>query len=300
MSHTVRLYIWNLSHGGKSRSESEFRIQVTGIEAFEPEPDGRTLILGWADDFGVFAGFDIQHRLGRLGASPSIQITATTLQAGYADGAAKQDKTQGEWALALRPEKLGRYVQHLASAHLSDLDPILAPEESAAADPLASEIAHLANDSAGFDLDAVGAADLRAEMIAGVDDVLAALAADQNPVAQMGHNQPPGPIEDDGLAPEVEAAARQIRDELKSEKPDARAVGNAGAFLAWAGRMLQIAKEEGAKVLDKGKDMAREYLAKALWGAAGTLGITFKEEIVELLRKVATGVLNWLQHITFF
>ena len=46
--------------------------------------------------------------------------------------------------------------------------------------------------------------------------------------------------------------------------------------------------------------MAREYLAKALWGAAGTIGVMFKEEIVETLRHLARSVLNWLQHISIF
>ncbi|MGE3746735.1 MAG: hypothetical protein AB7G25_13695 [Sphingomonadaceae bacterium] len=298
VSHTARLYIWNLSHGGKSRSESEFRIQVTGISGFEPEPNGRTLILGWSEEFGVFVGFDVQHRLGPLGASPSIQITAATLQAGGANGAAKQDKGKGEWALAVRPDKLGRYVQHLAAAHAGNLGPILADERDPAADPLASEIAILAN-SAEFDLDVAGESELRTEMTGRVAGILAALgSAKPEPPPQMGHNQPPGPIDESALGPDIEAAARQIKSELESDTPDASAVGRAGAFLAWAGKILQIAKQEGAKVLEKGKDLAREYMAKALWGTAGTLGATFKEELVDLLRRLAGSILNWLQHIS--
>jgi ABC-type nitrate/sulfonate/bicarbonate transport system substrate-binding protein len=114
----------------------------------------------------------------------------------------------------------------------------------------------------------------------------------------MGHNQPPGPIDESALGPDIEAAARQIKSELESDTPDASAVGRAGAFLAWAGKILQIAKQEGAKVLEKGKDLAREYMAKALWGTAGTLGATFKEELVDLLRRLAGSILNWLQHIS--
>ncbi|WP_129793961.1 hypothetical protein [Sphingosinicella sp. CPCC 101087] len=298
--HTVRLYIWNLSHGGKSRSASEFRIQVTGIDGFEPEPGGRTLILGWSDDFGVFAGFDVQHRLGKLGASPSIQITAATLKSAGADGGALQDKTKGEWAVALRPDKLGRYAQHLSTVHSGKLDPILAPDDSPAADPLASEIAHLARDSTEFNLDAPEEADLRTDLIAGVDEVLAALnTGKQDPPAGMGHNQPPGPIDKHpGLAPEIEVAAQELKADLSLGKPDPREIGRAGAFLAWAGKILQMAKQEGAKVLDKGKDMAREYMAKALWGTTATLGVTFKEELVEMLRHLAKGILNWLQQIS--
>lgn len=300
--HVVRLYIWNLSHGGKSRSASEFRIQVTGIECFEPEPHGRTLLLGWGEEFGVFAGFDVRHRLGHLGASPSIQITAATLQAADILGAEKQDKTKGEWAVAVRPDKVGRYVQHLADAHAGDLEPIIATDDSPYADPLSSEIASLSNEGVAFDIDVPGESELRVEVLARVDEVLAALDGEnQESPAQIGHNQPPGPVEDHSeLGHDIKAAAQQIKDELTSNAADPRAVGRAGAFLAWAGRVLEVAKREAAKVLDKGKDMVREYLAKALWGAAGTIGVMFKEEIVELLRHLASGVLNWLQHVTIF
>ena len=241
--HTVRLYTWNLSHGGKSRSEEEFRIQVTGIERFEPEANGRTLILGWSEEFGVFAGFDVQHRLGALGSSSSIQINATTLTTAGADGAAKQDKSKGEWALGVRPDKLGRYVQHLAAAHSGDLGPILEADDRPTADPLASEITLLANGADRFDLDTSEEANLRAQVIAGVDDVLAALdARREETTPQIGHNQPPGPIEDQPvLAPDIEAAAQEIREQLRSGEPDPRAVGRA-AFLAWAGKLLEFAK----------------------------------------------------------
>jgi hypothetical protein len=297
--HTVRLYIWNLSHGGKSRSESEFRIQVTGINGFEPEPNGRTLILGWSEEFGLFAGFDVQHRLGALGASPSIQINAATLQAGGANGASKQHKGKGEWALCIRADKLGRYVQHLASAHAGDLDPILADETSPSADPLASEIAILAN-SEQFNLDAVGEPELRADMIAGIETVLTALGSAQpDPPPEMGHNNPPSPMDEQPvLGPDIEDAVQQIKLQLEAETPDASVIGRAGAFVAWAGKILEIARQEGAKVLDKGRDLAREYVVKALWGTAGTFGVIFKEEIVQLLRDLARSVLYWLQNIS--
>lgn len=302
VSHTVRLYIWNLSHGGKSRSEAEYRIQVTGIEEFKPEPNGRTLVLGWSEDFGVFAGFDVQHRTGTLASSPSIQITTTTLKSGETAGAALQDKKKGEWAIAFRPDKLGRYVQHQAAAHSGDLAPILADEFSQAADPLASEILHIAESGPGFDPSATGQDELVSQIFTDVDKILAALtpASDPGP-APIGHNQPPGPIDDEPtLAQQIEAAANQIKDELNSKIPDARKVGRAGAVLAWAGRILILARKEGAKVWDKAKDVARENMAKALWGAGGTLTVTFKDELVEWLRHAGSSILTWLQNIVVF
>lgn len=43
--------------------------------------------------------------------------------------------------------------------------------------------------------------------------------------------------------------------------------------------------------------MAREHMAKVLWGTVGTVGLRFKEEIVEALGNLAGIVLNWLSHI---
>ena len=300
VEHTVRLYIWNLSHGGKTRSSEEFRIQVTGIDRFEPEPNGRTLLLGWGDDFGVFAGFDIQRRLSTFGASPSIQIKAATLQAAGETGAGTQDKGRGENAIGLRPDKLGRYVQHLAKVHAGNLEPLLAPETDKEADPLTSEISRLANDSVDFNLDASGGDDLREDIISAAHELLAALETDDpDAPPHIGHNQPPEEIDDhQELAPEIEEATSQILSELSSPQPDARRVGNAGAFLAWAGRLLQLAREEGARVLDKGKDLAREYAVKVLGRSVTAAVLFYKEEIIELLRKVASAILQWLQHIS--
>ncbi len=135
VKHTVRLYIWNLSHGGRTRSQDEFRIQVTGVDRFEAERNGRTVILGWGEDFGVFAGFDAQYRLGPFGASPSIQIKSATLKAAVGNGVEIQDKGNGEYAVGLRPDKLGRYIQHLQEVHAGNLDPILSPGESSNGEP---------------------------------------------------------------------------------------------------------------------------------------------------------------------
>ena len=234
VNHVVKLYVWNLSHGGKSRSQDEYRIQITGIETFEPEQNGRTLLLGWSDDFNVFAGFDVQRRLGKMGASPSIQISARTLQAGFESGASLQDKSKDEFAVALIPEKLGRYVQHLSTAHQGDLHPVLASEEDPASDPLASEISRIELDAKSFDLAAGGESDLRSEILAGVADLLAGFDLDgQQAPAQIGHNSPPGPVEDpDDVVAEVEAAATKIKVELEAEEPDVRQVAESGSFLA--------------------------------------------------------------------
>jgi putative restriction endonuclease len=72
-SYLVRIYIWNLTHGGgEKRPVDEYRIQITGIKKFVRLKDEKTLILGWWDRRKVFAGFDYTKHSGPLGYSPSI------------------------------------------------------------------------------------------------------------------------------------------------------------------------------------------------------------------------------------
>lgn len=116
-SHAVRVYIWNLTHGGTNRPQDEWRIQATGIDKFRRERDGKTLILGWRPDLGVFAGFDAGHHSQRLGASPSIQLRESALKQAAIDGFAAWNKGSGELAIAFRPDLLAAYLDNLELLH---------------------------------------------------------------------------------------------------------------------------------------------------------------------------------------
>ena len=116
-SHKVRVYIWNLTPGGQNRPKDEWRIQATGVDRFEPEPDGKTLILGWQDEWEVFAGFDLARHQGRLGYSPSIQLREAALHQAVMDGFAPHYKGNGELAIAFRPDCLAAYAANLESLH---------------------------------------------------------------------------------------------------------------------------------------------------------------------------------------
>ena len=116
-SHRVRVYIWNLTPGGTNRPTDEWRIQVTGVTQVGLDPDGKTLILGWHDQLGIFAGFDSRLHQGDLGASPSIQIRKASLDQGKVDGFAPHGKSNSELVIAFRPELLGAYVDSLESLH---------------------------------------------------------------------------------------------------------------------------------------------------------------------------------------
>jgi len=116
-SHNIRVYIWNLTHGGRNRPEDEWRIQVTGVDRFEPEIGGKTLILGWQDDVGVFAGFDYTRHAGEFGASPSIQLREAALHQAVVHGFAPHNKGNGELAIAFQPDFLGAYAENLEFLH---------------------------------------------------------------------------------------------------------------------------------------------------------------------------------------
>jgi putative restriction endonuclease len=114
----VLVYIWNMTHGGgAARPVHEYRIQVTGISSFQAVPTEKTLILGWSEDFEVFAGFDCRHHSGALGASPSMQISADALRAAQIRGFAPNSKGNGETAIAFRPDFAAAYVEHLTALH---------------------------------------------------------------------------------------------------------------------------------------------------------------------------------------
>lgn len=120
---TVRVYMWNISHGGAGRSSKEYRIQVTGFTKFEPEPSGLTLILGWWEDVGVFAGWDYRHHTGILGGSPSMQISEDALRQAMLSGFAPYVNQKGETAIAFRPDFASTYIQFLEALHDSGAIP---------------------------------------------------------------------------------------------------------------------------------------------------------------------------------
>ena len=117
-SYRVRIYVWNITHGGgRARPAHEYRIQITGIDRFEPEPSGKTLILGWWSEANVFAGFDFTRHSGLLGASPSLQIREEDLRQAYVNGFSPCPKENQEIAIAFRPDFIVEYIRNLETLH---------------------------------------------------------------------------------------------------------------------------------------------------------------------------------------
>ena len=116
-SVAVRVYIWNLTPGGKNRPLDEWRIQATGVDQFRLEEDGKTLILGWEDQRGVFAGFDPHKHSGPLGHSPSLQLRERALDDAVRNGLAVHNKGNDELAVAFRPDFLATYMANVEPLH---------------------------------------------------------------------------------------------------------------------------------------------------------------------------------------
>jgi putative restriction endonuclease len=136
ISHSLSIYSWNLTHGGKNRNPDEYRIQVK-VNQFIQDIDFQTLILGWWDEVQVFAGFDIRKHSGPLGYSSSIQVSQETLRKAVLHGISAHDKGNEEIAVTFRPEFFTEYVENLRGLHgfgesLQDLQILESATEEAA------------------------------------------------------------------------------------------------------------------------------------------------------------------------
>ena len=80
----VRIYVRNITHGGRGRKDREYRIQLTGQP---PTLDAgtTTMLLGYFEAKDAYVAFDPGvHR--QFGTSPSIQVSARTLERAAAEG----------------------------------------------------------------------------------------------------------------------------------------------------------------------------------------------------------------------
>lgn len=112
----LRIYIWNLSHGGASRPENEYRIQVK-VDRFEEETNSKTLILGYWDEKKIFAGFDLSKHIGKPGWSASMQIKKEYLEEALNNKVTSYSKENGEIAIAFRPDFFMDYVNDIYDLH---------------------------------------------------------------------------------------------------------------------------------------------------------------------------------------
>ena len=115
----LRTFIWNLTPGGPPtvRSSTEYRIQVTGIGRFMELPEGMdTLLLGWSEEHGVFAAFEVRRHL-RFGASPSIQIDLKYLLSAQQFGLSFGIRSNQEIVVCFTPDQFLNYAFNRHNLH---------------------------------------------------------------------------------------------------------------------------------------------------------------------------------------
>lgn len=116
-SYRVKIYVWNVSHGGFSRDQAEYRIQLKVREELQPEAGWKTLILGWWDEDSVFTGFDFNKHIGMPGYSSSLQIKEDALRNASLNGLSAYLKENDEIAIAFRTDFFIDYVMNLEKLH---------------------------------------------------------------------------------------------------------------------------------------------------------------------------------------
>ncbi len=137
-----RIFAWNLTHGGATRSDDEFRIQLTGVLP-DLVPGEATLVIGWSSSFGVFAGWDAVIHSGRTSSSPSLQVEREVLTRASAEGVGAAHRGSGDVVVAFRPELLTTYCLRSGELHsgaaaevAADLNKIQVPDPMSYVQPI--------------------------------------------------------------------------------------------------------------------------------------------------------------------
>jgi hypothetical protein len=117
VNQKFRIYIWNLSRGGKGRPNDEYRIQITGIKGFVQEEGDSTLILGYWGPLELFIAFDFAKHNVDLGSSVSLQIREDALHEAVINGMAIHSKETGELVAVFSKESALIYLRNHENIH---------------------------------------------------------------------------------------------------------------------------------------------------------------------------------------
>lgn len=281
----VKVYVWNLTHGGNTRDDDEFRIQITTVKEFLPGATGETLVLGWSEEFKVFAAYDVNAHLGELGSSPSIQIDRAALLEAGTRGAAVHRKGGQEVAAAIRPDHLAAYVKHRKEVHNGDLDRVrngddidfMAIASSGKAPSFGTEV-ELAH---------------RKTILERLDELERAIGIAEPRPATIGHNNPP-PDEAGSdlevLSDDILDASTSIKRELSQASPDVVVVAqSAGVFQ----RLSKFVRSQTAKAIETLVEKAREHAVELLIGLAVSVG-SRSSDILSAVNGLLNAINTWL------
>lgn len=122
-TYTLWVYIWTLTHGGRSSLPDEYRIQMTSVPSPLPKnSDGLTVLLGYHPDLKMFAGFHFDRHSVFTGRSPSVQINLSAIHTALQNGLSFVTKDNDEIAIGIRPDQFLAYCLNAASLHLYGAD----------------------------------------------------------------------------------------------------------------------------------------------------------------------------------
>jgi hypothetical protein len=131
------MYFWTISHGGRNRRESEYRVQAKlKYERSLEFHKGTTLLMGYYSgsldragtvannvlipEMEAYAAWDPLAHM-EVGSSSSCQLPYSLLCDAYLKGAAsvwrRSREGNSERVIAFRPDCLGRYVRAAAGGH---------------------------------------------------------------------------------------------------------------------------------------------------------------------------------------
>lgn len=128
------LFLWTVTGGGggpEVRPANERRIQMTGVTGIPLEPGSRTLLGGWSDEFGVYSFWDPRRHSRSRSRSPSLQVTAETLDTASHVGIGtylRPAEMGQEVVAAVSPPSLLWYVERGLELHNAEEDALSAVE----------------------------------------------------------------------------------------------------------------------------------------------------------------------------
>ncbi|OWV64185.1 hypothetical protein ATY76_22315 [Rhizobium sp. R339] len=282
---TVKVYIWNVTHGGNTRGDDEYRIQITSsVSKFAPISGGINLVLGWSEEFQVFAAFDMDAHPGELGSSPSFQIDLGALREAGRNGAAIHRKGGQETAAAIRPDHFSSYMIHYKEVHAGSLDHVRSCDEV--------DFKALTTSSSGPRFGTAQELAYRKTVLERLDDLEKVVGiAGTSPM--MGHNGPPKDENSPGAEggrDELMNAAADLKTQLSQPAPDLATVGKAAGTFQ---RLSRLLKQQIAKAGETLAEKAREHAIGILLTTAISLG-SRAPDVISAINGLLNAVSTWL------
>lgn len=122
------IFLWTITPGGGGegvRPARERRIQITNVARLPMEPGVRTLLGGWSAEFEVYAFWDARRHTQFSVNSPSLQVSADTLETAQAMGITTQLRPtlEGqEVVVSVSPASLLWYLENGMPLHNAEED----------------------------------------------------------------------------------------------------------------------------------------------------------------------------------